>query len=91
METVGVRTLKAKLSHYLRKAQQGDEVRVVSRGVVVARIVGVRSPRQGGVDAIRELAAIGLMELPETPRQALPKLIRAPGTPLSEIVSEQRR
>ena len=39
METVGIRELKSKLSHYLRKVRAGEVVSVTDRGEVVARIV----------------------------------------------------
>ncbi len=92
METVGVRALKANLSRYLHRAHHGEEIRVVSRGQVVARIVGVRANGSSSAQvALEELADLGLIELPEAPMRRLPKLIRAEGRPLSRIVSEQRR
>ena len=39
MKTVGVRTLKDRLSEYLRMVQAGESLAVTNRGVVVARLV----------------------------------------------------
>ena len=39
MRTVGIRTLKNRLSEYLRAAQSGERVTVTSRGVPVADLV----------------------------------------------------
>lgn len=49
---VGVRELKAKLSEYLGRAAQGEEVVVTDRGQPVARIVQVHAdtPLDRGVD-----------------------------------------
>ncbi|TEU17599.1 MAG: type II toxin-antitoxin system Phd/YefM family antitoxin [Anaerolineales bacterium] len=44
MESVGVRELKDRLSHYLRAVRQGESVMVTVRGKPVARLVPV-SPR----------------------------------------------
>lgn len=50
MKAVGVRELKARLSHYLRDVQAGDVVLVTDRGRVVAEL---RAP---GSDAVAESA-----------------------------------
>ena len=39
MKTVGIRTLKNRLSEYLRAAQSGERVTVTSRGAPVADLV----------------------------------------------------
>ena len=44
MESVGIRELKDRLSHYLRAVRQGGSVVVTVRGKPVARLVPV-SPR----------------------------------------------
>lgn len=44
MESVSVRELKARLSHYLRTVQQGGSVVVTVRGKPVARLMPI-SPR----------------------------------------------
>ncbi len=42
---VTVADLKAHLSHYLRAAQQGDEIVVKNRHIPVARLVPLEQPR----------------------------------------------
>ena len=42
MQTVGIKTLKDKLSEYIRAAAAGDTVLVTDRGKVVAEIVAPR-------------------------------------------------
>ena len=39
MESVGIRQLKSRLSEYVRRVQQGEEIRVTSHGQVVAELV----------------------------------------------------
>ena len=51
MLTVGVRELKARLSHYLRQVQAGRAVRVTRHGEVVA-VLGRPEPSQAG--SVRE-------------------------------------
>lgn len=43
---VTIRTLKAHLSEYLRRARSGEEIVVTSRGKVVGRLLG--PPQSGG-------------------------------------------
>lgn len=51
MKPVSVSELKANLSRYLRRVQRGGEVQIVSRGVPVARLVGI--DRGAGSEARR--------------------------------------
>ena len=66
MESVGVRELKDRLSHYLRAVRMGGIVEVTVRGKPVARLVPV-SPRRGTTlsreleDRMWELAAEGFL------------------------------
>jgi len=46
MHLVGVRDLKTRLSHWLRKVREGEVVRVTDRGEVVAEIWPVRPPAE---------------------------------------------
>lgn len=52
---VGVRALKAQLSHYLQLVRSGQEIEVTDRGVPVARI----APVDGAAAVLRELVAGG--------------------------------
>ena len=94
MTDVSVRDLKNSLSEYLRRAQAGEEIVVVSRKRPVARL----SPLQGVLirkniqtAALRRLRALpGVSwtgDKPELPN----KLVKLRGSKLaSEIVSEGR-
>lgn len=73
MKAVGIRELKARLSHYLREVQRGEVVLVTDRGRVVAEL---RTP--GGVPDQSEtdlgwqrLAASGGLRVGEPHRAAL--------------------
>jgi prevent-host-death family protein len=48
MEVVGVRELKARLSHHLRRVQAGHSVTVTDRGRAIARIQPVDAPVDTG-------------------------------------------
>lgn len=90
---VSVRELKARLSEYLRRVQQGEEVRVTSRGCVVAHLTRAPEPE---VDA-KELGR-RLRQIPGIRTGSRGKLLGArdplpyrPGDSLlSDIVLEQR-
>jgi len=51
MLTVGVRELKARLSHYLRQAQDGQAIRVTRHGEVVAVL---NRPDPAAAGSVRE-------------------------------------
>src|SRR5688572_17311299 len=60
METTPIATLKARLSHYLRKVKGGQEVLVTERGIAIAKIVPLE--RDTGRTARQErLAKAGLI------------------------------
>ena len=48
MNTVGVRELKARLSHHLKRVQAGHSVTVTDRGRAIARIQPVEVPADNG-------------------------------------------
>jgi len=64
MRSVNVAALKNRLSHYLREVRRGEEILIRDRNVPIARIV----PLSDDEDAeLMELAALGLVRLPEQP------------------------
>jgi prevent-host-death family protein len=69
MQTVGVRELKNRLSHYLRLVREGESVLVTDRGEVVAEVRGAeRGDRStSGVDELvrRGLARAGGRNRPD--------------------------
>ena len=61
MDTVGIRTLKAHLSEYVRRARSGERIRVSSHGEVVAELGPAKLAGEEGVPAgLTELARLGL-------------------------------
>lgn len=93
---ISVRELKSRLSEYLRRAADGEEVVVTSRGKEVARLSPPRK-RQRAADTEAELIA-RFRSLPwvrpgRNARPPLPKplisIARGEKT-LAQIVSEQR-
>jgi prevent-host-death family protein len=54
---VPIRTLKAHLSEYLRRAQAGEEIVVTSRGKVVGRLLGPAAERGELASAMERLQA----------------------------------
>ncbi|RMG84494.1 MAG: type II toxin-antitoxin system prevent-host-death family antitoxin [Candidatus Dadabacteria bacterium] len=92
MHTVGVRELKARLSHYLRLARGGEPVMITDRGRPVARLVPEPGP-DPETRGLWEMAARGLVRLPEGAGKPLLdfELMEIPGRPLSDTVLEDRR
>jgi len=41
---VGIRDLKDRLSEYLRRAEAGEEILVISHGQAIMRMTGIRTP-----------------------------------------------
>lgn len=83
---VGIRELKNKLSAYLARVKEGEEVIVTERGKPVARLV----PIDRSTDRLAELVAAGLARPPLAPRTPLSPPIETNGT-VSDLVAEQRR
>ena len=87
MRAVGVKTLKNKLSEYIRLAASGETVLVTDRDRVVAELVPPRAGRAEAVDdalladAVRE----GWLTPRVHPRGAVPP--RLPVAPLEEILA----
>ena len=84
---VGVRELHNRLSEYMRKVAEGDEVIVTMRGRRVARL----SPIDAAEDALASLRARGLVQEPTAPRRRAPRRRLAAAAPVSDLVAEQRR
>jgi prevent-host-death family protein len=82
---VGVRELHDRLSEYLQRVEEGQEVLVTRRGRPVARLSAAESR-----DPLTELAERGLVRLPRRRRSARRARVKATG-PVSDLVAEQRR
>jgi len=84
---VGIRDLRAGLSHWLDLVGRGESVVVTDRGRPVARLTRVDE-----APAIQRLIEEGIVrpaKRPKTPARGRPR-VQAEAT-ISEIVSEQRR
>ncbi len=93
---ISVRELKSRLSEYLRKVGEGEEVTVTSRGKAVARLVAPRLARGRRVSELEAAVALLRRQLWIRPGKGKPRLPRhvlrlRPGEKtLAEIVSEER-
>lgn len=94
MATVSTRNLKDQLSHYLQRAEGGEQVVVLRDGKPVAALVPLARAADQSEDAILgELAAQGLLTLPRRSRKRLfqRKALASPGKLASEMIVEDRR
>ena len=85
---VAVTELRARLSHWLGRVRNGDEVVVTDRGVPVARIVGLDSRR--AIESLHEQGVIARPARLDRPA-ATGRPRPTPRRPVSERVGEQRR
>jgi prevent-host-death family protein len=91
MNTVGVRELKNRLTHYVRLAKQGVEIIITEHGRPVALIQAlqeVRSPKSKEAQ-LAKLAAQGRLILPNG-RAMRVKRVRLKGASMANTVLEGR-
>lgn len=87
--SIAVRELKANLSQVLSRAQEGEIIEVTSHNKPIARIVGIPSHADAG---LRGLIASGAMSWSsKKPILRAPVKMAARGTPVSQMVLEDRR
>ena len=83
---VGIRELRGRLSDYLARVREGDEVVVTDRGTAVARIVPIHGGR-----ALDRAVADGLVSPRAGHTRARPaRRVHSRGR-VSDLVGEQRR
>ena len=86
MPSVGITELKAHLSDYLRRVQDGERFYVTSRGVEIAEL--------GPPDPVRavlwQMVADGEAEWSGLPPKLPDTTFPNPGRPVSDLVSEDR-
>jgi prevent-host-death family protein len=93
---ISVRELKSRLSEYLRRVADGEEMVVTSHGKAVARLVAPRSTRRNRASELEEAVALLRSQpwvRPGKGRPRLPKYVlqlKAGEKTLAEIVSEER-
>lgn len=93
MSTVGVKELKNRLTQYLRRAKQGEEVIVTERGAPIALIQPIRSAEKAvSLEArLARLAAQGVVALPTRRPLRRVRLAKVSGKPISKTIVEDRR
>jgi prevent-host-death family protein len=93
MSTVGVKELKNRLTQYLRRTKQGEEVIVTERGNPIALIQPIKSAERAvSLEArLANLAAQGLVALPTQKPLKRVRLVRVSGKPISKSIVEDRR
>ncbi len=93
MSTVGVRELKNRLTQYLRRTKQGDEVVMTERGKPIGLIQPIRSAeRAASLDArLARLAAQRLVTLPTRAPLKRVRLVKVAGAPISKTILRDRR
>lgn len=87
--SIAVRELKASLSQVLWRAQQGEVIEVTSHNKPIARIVGIPLHAEAG---LRGMMANGSLTWSGgKPRPKAPLEMAQHGTPVSQMVLEDRR
>jgi prevent-host-death family protein len=86
MISVGIRELKAKLSGYVNKVRQGEELVVTDRGKEIARVIPISRER----NAVKRLVESGRADWTGGKPEGI-KGIKAKGKPFSKTVLEDRR
>ena len=90
MREVGVRELKASLSEMLRRARDGERIRVTVRGRAVADIVAPDA--EAADDRLRSLVADGRLSPAARPRPPrAPRLVRATRSASALVLDERER
>ena len=95
MKAVGIRELKARLSHYLRDVQNGEVVLVTDRGRVVAEVrpPGSSAPSDSPTDrALRRLSEGGGLVVGERhdPDAYVPSPLACPEGTSVQLLAEER-
>jgi len=91
--TVGVRELKNRLTLYLRRARQGEEVVVTERGKPIALIRPIHSdgPEVSRETRLARMAARGLVTLPTRRPLGRVRPVKVTGEPVSRTILQDRR
>jgi prevent-host-death family protein len=87
--SVAIRELKASLSRVLSRAQGGEVIEVTSHNKLIARIVGIPPHAEQG---LRGMIASGTLSWSGgKPQLSAPLEVAVRGTPVSQMVLEDRR
>ena len=93
MSTVGVKEFKNRLTQYLRRTKQGEEVIVTERGHPIALIQPIKSVDKAvSLEAkLARLAAQGVLSLPARRPLRRVRLVKVSSKPISKTIVEYRR
>ena len=93
MITVTINELKERLTHYIRRTKQGEEIVVTERGKPVAVLAPIGAEKQvETVDSnLARLAARGIVTLPTRKPTKRVRKVKVSGRPVSQTVIEDRR
>lgn len=88
MSEIGISEFNRRMSHFIRRVEQGEVITVTRRGQPVARLIPMEVP-----DNLVELVADGRIRWAGGTRPPLPKPVklRGSGMTAAEYVSEGRR
>ena len=88
MRTVGIKTLKNKLSEYVRLAAAGETIVITDRGRAVAEVV---PPRREPESVIERGVREGWLRPAKRPFQPLPPRTPIPGYTLEKLLADLDR
>jgi antitoxin (DNA-binding transcriptional repressor) of toxin-antitoxin stability system len=90
MQSVGIKTLKNRLSEYIRAAAAGETVLVTDRGRVVAEIIAPRVATDASRDEqiLADLERRGLLTPARIPPEVPPPPLRPAIVSLEELMRE---
>lgn len=94
MQTVGVKELKNKLTHYLKLTKGGDRIIVTDRGSPIAILHSLDHIEEdaGKEERLAALSKRGMIRFPaKRGKMKSFKSIQVSGRPGSEIITEDRR
>ena len=87
--SIAIRELKASLSRVLSRAREGEIIEITSHNKPIARIVGIPRRAEAGLRGMIASGALswsGGKPRPKAPLEMTPR-----GTPVSQMVLEDRR
>ena len=93
MGTVGVKELKNRLTQYLRRTKQGEEVIITERGTPIALIQPIKNADTAvSLEArLARLSAQGVVALPTRKPLRRVRLVKVSGKSISKTIVEDRR
>jgi len=93
MSAVGIKELKNRLTHYLLRTKQGEEVIVTERGKPIALLQPIQTvEKAASIEArLARLAALGLVTLPTRRSRKKHHPVKISGPPVSQAILDDRQ